>query len=156
MISSLVASLHYLALGIGLGSVFMRGRYFKALIADPSNKLDTDRLLIADTFWGVAAFLWIATGLTRAFGDLEKGTTWYLHNPLFHLKMTVFVFVFILELAPMIALIKARIAIKKQTWTGFAKEKLVLYRRLNHLEAMLVVAIVFIASAMARGLWPTN
>jgi putative membrane protein len=153
MLSSLIASLHYLALGIGLGSVFMRGRYFKALSENPQNELDIKRLLTADNFWGVAAALWIITGLLRAFGGLEKGTEWYLHNPLFHLKIGLFLLIFILETVPMIALIKARIGRKKGNWPGFTVEKLKLYRQLNHFEAMLVFIIIFVASAMARGLW---
>lgn len=153
MLASFIASLHYLALGIGLGSVFMRGRYFKALSENPTNEADIKRLMLADNFWGVAAALWIATGLARAFGGLEKGSEWYLHNPLFHLKMGLFILIFILEIKPMMALIKARIGRKKGTWPGFDVEKLRSYRKINHTEAMLVFFIIFIASAMARGLW---
>jgi len=153
MISSLFASLHYLALGIGLGSVFMRGRYFKALIENPKDEAGINRLLVADNFWGISALLWIVSGVLRAFGGLEKGTAWYLSNPLFHLKIGLFLLIFILEIAPMIALIRLRISRKKGTWAGFSIEKLTLYRKLNHIEAILVFVIIFIASAMARGLW---
>ncbi len=154
MLSSLIASLHFLALGIGLGSVFMRGRYFKALAENPNSELDLKRLIIADNFWGVGALLWILTGAGRAFGGLEKGTEWYLHNPLFHLKMTLFILVFVLEMMPMVALIKARVRTGKGKPHGMTAEKLKLYRRLNHFEAMLVFIIIFVASAMARGLVP--
>jgi len=153
MISSLFASLHYLALGIGLGSVFMRGRYFKALIENPKDEAGIHRLLVADNFWGISALLWLVSGVLRAFGGLEKGTAWYLSNPLFHLKIGLFLLIFILEIAPMIALIKLRISRKKGTWTGFSIEKLKLYRKFNHIEAVLVFVIIFVASAMARGLW---
>jgi putative membrane protein len=34
----------------------------------------------ADSFWGIAALLWIVTGLWRAFGGLEKGSDYYLHT----------------------------------------------------------------------------
>ena len=79
MIAAVVSSLHLLALAIGLPAVFLRGRALKG-------QLDADglrRLLAADNAWGVAAVLWIVTGLLRAFGGLEKGTDFYLRSPLF-------------------------------------------------------------------------
>ncbi len=152
MISSLIASLHYLALAIGMGAVFMRGRYFKAVAENPTSELETKRLLVADNFWGVAALLWIATGLTRAFGGLEKGTEWYLNNPLFHVKIGLFLLVFLLEIAPMVALIRLRVHKAKTASPHITTQQLLRFRKINHSEAMLVFIIIFIASAMARGL----
>ena len=68
MIAALISSLHLLALAIGLPAVFLRGRALKG-------PLDADglrRLLAADNVWGIAAVLWIATGLLRAFGGSRK------------------------------------------------------------------------------------
>jgi uncharacterized membrane protein len=42
--------------------------------------------LPADTWWGLAAVIWIATGLWRLVGGLEKGTDYYRHNYLFWVK----------------------------------------------------------------------
>ena len=69
MLSAIVSALHVLALALGLPSVFLRGRALKG-------RLDGDglrRLFAADTVWGIAAALWLITGLSRAFGGLEKG-----------------------------------------------------------------------------------
>src|SRR5689334_5097794 len=71
MLAALVSALHVLALGIGLGGVFARGRALRALAGGDTSGVD--RVLFADNFWGVAALLWLATGLTRAFGGLERG-----------------------------------------------------------------------------------
>lgn len=153
MLASFMASLHYLALGIALGSVFMRGRYFKALSETPKSENDIKRLFAADNFWGISALLLILTGLHRAFGGQEKGTQWYLNNPLFYVKIGLFLLVFTLELPPMVTLIKARMGRKMGNWPGFSADKMRLYRKLNHLEAIIVVIIIFVASAMARHLW---
>lgn len=153
ILSSLVASFHFVALGIGFGSVFMRGRYFKSLSQDPSNQADIQRLMIADAMWGIAALLWLASGLWRAFGGLEKGSQFYLQNAFFHLKMTLFVLVLILELKPMVALIKLRMARKKSPTATLESDAWVRYRKINHYEAVLILLMVFAASAMARGLW---
>ncbi len=142
--ASVVASLHYLALGIGLGSVFVRARSFNRL-AKGETVLAT--VLTADNFWGIAALLWIVSGLARAFAGLEKGTGFYLASPLFHLKMGLFLLIFLLELMPMIALIKWRIKPAEH----FDSAKARLFARISDLETLLIILIVFVAGAMARG-----
>ncbi len=79
----LLAAFHLLALGVGLGAVWARGRGLQA----PLDVSGLRRVFSADTWWGVAAFLWIGTGLVRAFGGFEKGSFYYLHNYLFWAKM---------------------------------------------------------------------
>ena len=145
MLSAIVSSLHLLALAIGLPAVFLRGRALKG-------SLDTDglrRLLAADNVWGIAALLWIVTGLLRAFGGLEKGTDFYLRSPLFWVKMALFVVVLLLEIRPMITFIRWRIKLGRgeAVDTGQARA---LYT-LNHIELAIVVVMVFVASMMARG-----
>src|SRR6266850_613722 len=105
MLSALVSSLHVLALAIGLPAVFLRGRALKG----PLDANGLRRLLAADNVWGIAALLWIVTGLLRAFAGLEKGADFYLHSPLFWTKMALFLVVLLLEIRPMITFIRWRI-----------------------------------------------
>jgi putative membrane protein len=143
--SAVVSSLHLLALAIGLPAVFMRGRALKG-------PLDTEglrRLLAADNVWGLAAILWIATGLLRAFGGLEKGTEFYLRSPLFWTKMALFLVVLGLETRPMITLIRWRIQLGRGQTVDTSPAR-GLYA-LNHIELAIVVVMVFVAGLMARG-----
>lgn len=145
MISAVVSSLHLLALAIGLPAVFLRGRALKG-------QLDADglrRLLAADNAWGVAAVLWIVTGLLRAFGGLEKGTDFYLRSPLFWAKMALFLLILLLEVRPMVTFIRWRI----QLGRGLPVDTSVARRlyTLNHIELAAVVVMIFVASLMARG-----
>lgn len=145
MLSAVVSSLHLLALAIGLPAVFLRGRALKG-------RLDADglrRVLAADNVWGIAAGLWVVTGLLRALGGLEKGTEFYLHSPLFWVKMALFVLVLLLEIRPMITFIRWR----RQLGRGATVDTSVapaLYTH-NHIELAIVVVMVFVASLMARG-----
>ncbi len=148
MLAAVFSALHLLALGIGLGSVFVRGRALRASIGDPAA---VGRVLAADNFWGIAALLWIGTGLTRVLAGLDKATDFYVHNGLFWVKMGLFAIVFALELRPMTTLIRWRI-LKARGGTPDTSGALVL-ARINDIEVVLVVAIVFIAAMMARGLW---
>ena len=146
MVAAVVSSLHLLALAIGLPAVFLRGRALKG-------QLDADglrRLLAADNAWGVAAVLWIVTGLLRAFGGLEKGTDFYLRSPLFWTKMALFLLILLLEVRPMVTFIRWRIQLGRglPVDTSAARR---LYT-LNHIELALVVVMVFVAGMMARGI----
>ncbi|MGH7419653.1 MAG: DUF2214 family protein, partial [Candidatus Rokuibacteriota bacterium] len=100
----MASSLHLLALAIGLPAVFLRGRALKG----PLDASGLRRLLAADSVWGLAAVLWIVTGLLRAFGGLEKGTEFYLRSPLFWTKMALFLVVVLLEIGPMVTFIRWR------------------------------------------------
>jgi putative membrane protein len=145
MLSAVVSSLHLLALAIGLPAVFLRGRALKG-------RLDADgvrRVLAADNVWGIAAVLWIVTGLLRAFGGLEKGTEFYLHSPLFWVKMALFVLVLLLEIRPMITFIRWRIQLGRGATVDTSVAP-ALYTH-NHIELAIVVVMVFVASLMARG-----
>ena len=76
MIAALVSALHLLALALGLPSVYFRGRALRG-------RLDADgfkRLFIADSVWGIAAALWLVTGLLRAVRRAREG-----HGVLFRL-----------------------------------------------------------------------
>jgi putative membrane protein len=146
MVAAVVSSLHLLALAIGLPAVFLRGRALKG-------QLDADglrRLLAADNAWGVAAVLWIVTGLLRAFGGLEKGTDFYLRSPLFWTKMALFLLILLLEIRPMVTFIRWRI----QVGRGLPVDTSVARRlyTLNHIELALLVVMVFVAGMMARGI----
>ena len=140
-----VAALHYLALALGLPAVFLRGRALKG----PLDRDGLRRLFAADNVWGVAALLWIVTGLLRAFGGLEKGTAFYVGSRLFWLKLILFAVVFALEIRPMVTLIRWR-RMLGAGGTPDTSGALGLFH-LNHVELALIVVIVFIASFMARG-----
>jgi putative membrane protein len=145
VIPAIVSALHVLALAIGLPAVFLRGRALKG-------RLDVDglrRLFAADTAWGLAALLWVVTGLLRAFAGLEKGTAYYLASPLFWLKMALFVAIVALELWPMATFIRWR----REQKQGVAPDtsRAATFFQISHVQLALVVLMVFVASFMARG-----
>jgi putative membrane protein len=141
-----LAAVHLLAFALGFWAVLTRGSAFSRLAAGTG---EAGRVLLADNFWGICALILLITGGMRAFGGYEKGTDYYLHQPLFHLKMTLFVLILLMELAPMITLIKWRIAKARGAVldTGGAK----LFARISHVEALLLVLMMVAATGMARG-----
>ena len=144
-VAAIVAALHFLALGIGLPSIYLRGRALKGRL----NAEGLRRLFVADAVWGVAAALWIVTGLLRAFGGLEKGTAFYLSSSLFWTKMILFILVVVLEIWPMLTFIRWRRDVRRGRTPDTSRAP-TLYV-VTHIEMALVVVIVFVASFMARG-----
>lgn len=141
-----MAFLHLLALGIGLGAVWAR---FLAL----RTTLDPERLrrvFRADNLWGLAGGLWIATGLVRLLMGLEKSTEFYLSQPLFQWKLGLVALILLLEIAPMIGLIRWRNRMRKSQ--GVDTSRASAYARISLLQALLTVIIVALATGMARGL----
>jgi putative membrane protein len=148
--SGVLASFHYVALAVGISSLVIRGAGLSRIVKDPSTLSDArDGILKADSAYGLAALLWIVTGVWRAFGGLEKGTDYYLGNPLFWVKLGVFGGVFLMELPIMIELIRWRIAGARKLAIE-PKPIWAIYARLNTAEIVFVGLIVFIASQMAR------
>ena len=146
VISALLSAVHVLTLALGLGAVFARGR----ALAAPLDEAGWQRLLMADNLWGIAAGLWIASGLGRVFfGGKETGFYW--HNGFFWVKLALFGLVFALETTPMITFIRVRSA--RRRGAALPQFSVAAYRRINSAELALVVGIVFVAAFMARGAW---
>lgn len=143
--AALASSLHLLALAIGLPSIFLRAQ----ALARPLDEAGIKRLLAADSVWGIAALLWISTGLWRAFGGLEKGSDFYLESRLFWLKMGLLGAILLLEIRPMMTLVRWRGLRGRGETPDTSSQRGLL--RLSQVQLGLVVAMVFVASFMARG-----
>jgi putative membrane protein len=134
-----------LALGIGLGAIWSRARGLRA----PLDTAGLKRVFYADSWWGIAAIVWIGTGLTRLLASLEKGTDYYVHNTFFRAKMALLVIILLLEIAPMIALIRWRTQVARGTEPDTHAART--YARISTIQAFLIVLMVLAATAMARG-----
>lgn len=146
VVRTLVAAAHLLALGIGLGALWARGRALRGELDSPGLK----RVFLADNFWGIAALLWVGTGLWRAFGGLEKGTAYYLASSAFEIKMGLFAAIGLLEIGPMAVLIAWRIRIAKGETVETRPARW--FARISEVQVGLLVAMVLAATAMARGM----
>ena len=145
MLAAIASALHLLALGIGLPAIFLRDRALRG----PLDAAGLRRLFAADNVWGIAAVVWIATGLYRAFGGLEKGAAFYLGSRLFWLKMALFLGILALEIAPMTAFIRWRRQLGRGERPDTARAPA--FAAASHAELALVAIMIFVAAFMARG-----
>lgn len=140
-----LSAAHMFAMAIGLSSILFRGRAMRATLVDQSQ---LPRVFAADNAWGLAAFLWISTGVARLYA--EKGIPFYMHSRLFLVKLTLFLIIFALELYPMITLIRWRIADRQKKPINLAPLKTL--ARISHAELALTICIPFIAAMAVRGI----
>jgi putative membrane protein len=149
-----LAAIHLLAFGFAFASVLARARALRKL--DASNTLHANATSLRDVFradgaWGIAALVLLITGVMRAFGGFEKGGSYYLHEPLFHLKMTALVLILFVEITPLMALIRWRVAAAHGGAIDLGRARR--FAWMSDLEAGLVIVMVIAASGMARGVW---
>ena len=141
----LLASFHLLALGIGLGAVIARGLALRSRLDLPGLRW----VFITDAVWGVAAFLWIATGVWRLLGGWEKSTEYYFANHVFLTKIALFLLILGLELRPMRTLMGWRRKAARGEMPDTASASTL--ARISFWQAGLITLMVFLATAMARG-----
>jgi putative membrane protein len=146
MIRWLFAAVHLLGLGIGLGAVYARAVALRGT-------LDRDglrRVFLADTWWGIAALVWISTGLVRVLAGLEKAPSYYVQNHFFWTKMVLLLLVIALEFPVARTLVKWRSVSRKggQPDTGLAHR----FATTSRVQLWLTLGMVLLATSMARGM----
>jgi putative membrane protein len=145
-----LAVLHLIALVIGMSAIDIRARNLRLLRTDYDALKD---VFSADAMWGISAVIWASTGLWRWFAATEKATSYYMNNHIFMAKMGLFVLILLLELWPMITLIRWRMAASRGQITSVehlvptAKKIAVISR----IQSVLLVAMLIAAVMMARG-----
>ncbi|MFL5574554.1 MAG: DUF2214 family protein [Gemmatimonadaceae bacterium] len=150
MLRLTLAALHLVALGLGLGAVIARGA---ALREQPASAASLRLAFRSDSLWGIAAALWIATGLWRLLAGTEKVPHYYYANVLFQTKMALLALILALEVWPMATLVRWRAALGRgegveQVAAPSAARRIA---TLSRVEALLVVLMVCAAVGMARG-----
>lgn len=109
------------------------------------------RLARLDMIYMIAAIAVLLTGLARTYWGV-KGMGWYWHQPLLHIKVTLFVLMGLLSIKPTRAFIRWRKQVDADgTLPSGADVRRV--RRLIMVQAHIVVLIPLAATMLARGIW---
>ncbi|MEB3290278.1 MAG: DUF2214 family protein, partial [Leptolyngbya sp.] len=98
--STLTAYLHYLGFMVAFAALVVEHQLFSSDL--PLKQ--AWRLVITDSLYGLAAVTVLTTGVLRVmyFG---QGPDYYLHNPVFHAKVGLFIAVGVLSLYPTISVL---------------------------------------------------
>jgi putative membrane protein len=113
--------------------------------------LDLDRLARADAGFGILAGIVLATGALRATVGL-KGLSFYAHNPVFQIKIVLFVVMGLVSILPTKAFLRWRRAHRSDPAYRVPEAEWQRARRYVLIEMHLLALIPLAAVIMSRGL----
>lgn len=117
--------------------------------AEWMNAAVVERLRKIDLIYGIAAVAVLVTGLLRVFLG-AKGASWYATNPLFYVKLALFVAIGLLSIQPTLMFARWQRALKASGALPGAAE-IQKTRRLVMVQAHILPFIPLAAVFLARG-----
>ena len=108
-----------------------------------------ERLVRLDVIYGVTALVLLLTGLARVVWGI-KGMCWYLSQPLFHLKVTLFVVMVLLSVWPTLSFRRWRRHLRATGALPGARE-VGRVRRLVMVQSHVLPVVAVMAVFWARG-----
>jgi putative membrane protein len=145
---SLLAYAHFLAI---LTMVVFLSSEAALCRSDWLNAAVVRRLVRVDRILMVATLAVLITGLARSWLG-SKGASWYWHQPLLHLKISLYVLGALFALKPRQAFRRwARELDAKGAFPGEAEIKAT--RRLVMIQAHILAVVPLVAAFLARGVW---
>jgi putative membrane protein len=147
MASALIAYLHYVAM-ISI-AVMLVAEYMVCMPGITGGRI---RLLArVDLLYMGAAVLALGSGVVRVvwFG---KGAAFYLHNPVFYVKLALFAAVGLMSIPPTLQYLRWLRSLKSGTVNVVADYQVLRVRRYILVELILFAFIPLMATFMARGI----
>ncbi|BAQ62562.1 hypothetical protein GM3708_2968 [Geminocystis sp. NIES-3708] len=145
--SAITAYFHYVSIGIIFAA--LATEFFT--LKEELNLKEAWRILWADSAYGIAAIIVLATGILRVL-YFAKDTAYYLNNPIFWVKITVYLIVGIVSLYPTISFLKWIKSLMEKKVPEITINK---YKRLKGVIIFELIGFSIIplfASMMARGI----
>jgi putative membrane protein len=138
--------LHFIGIMVLMGSLISEHLMLKP-------KMTTDQiktLAITDLIYGLSAIIVLTTGLLRWF-MFGKGSDYYLSNPFFHTKLTLFVLLGILSIFPTLKILKWRRQANSGQETDLNEKSAKRLLMFIRIELLIVVIIPLLAVMITRG-----
>lgn len=141
MQETLVRSFHF----IGMFGLFAALVSEHLLIKPEMSKTEMKKVAVVDAIYGVSVITILVAGLLLWF-VVGKPAEFYSQNPVFHVKLTLFVLIAVLSIYPTVFFIKNR---NPQMAITKVPSKIIILIRI---QLLLVLLIPFLATSMARGI----
>ncbi len=138
--------LHYLSIMVLMGSLITEHLMLKPGLGERQVRT----LAGIDLVYGIAAILVLATGLLRWF-VYGKGSDFYLSNPLFHVKLTLFVIMGVLSIFPTLKFLRWKKQFRRGEDPEISKKTVKRQLMFVRFELLLVTIIPLLAVMIARG-----
>jgi uncharacterized membrane protein len=145
-IGLVVASLHLVALGMGLGGLWSRARALRDARRRSSEPRALRRAYAGNTWWSAAVLVWLITGVWWLASGAANVSSIYAIGIGFLVKMSLFAVVVALEAWPMTKFVRWRFSHSEPAPRDVRRVEAISY-----LQCALVVGIVVAAASMTRG-----
>ncbi len=142
-----VAYLHFIGIMILMATLLAE----HVTLQPNMTRLHLQRLAMIDLFYGIAAGVVLITGLLR-FASFGKGIPFYLGNPVFYIKVGVFLLVALLSIDPTMRLLSWRSMPKQENIPEVDTQSIMRLRYIIRLEVGLRLIIPLLAILIARGI----
>ncbi|MBO9999036.1 MAG: DUF2214 family protein [Cyanobacteria bacterium SID2] len=145
--SAITAYLHYLGFMLSVGALSIE--HF-AVKEQPTLK-ESKRIVIADVVYGLGALTVLVTGVLRVlyFG---KGTEYYTSNPIFWIKVGLFLFIGALSLYPTVTFILWARDLQQGQAPVLTEQKTKIITSIVRFELFGFLLLPLLAAMMARGI----
>ena len=145
--SALVAYFHYLGIILCFGSLLFE----KIILKIDLNRKEVISMIIADVVYGIAGLTILITGILRVkyFG---QGGDFYTSNPIFWIKVSLYILVGLLSLYPTTTYILWAIPLSKNKLPVLSKNLVQRFQLIITAELIGFSIIPFFATLMSRGI----
>ena len=145
--SAFVAYFHYLGIILCFGALL----YERIFLKENLNRKEVINMIVADVIYGIAGLAILITGILRVkyFG---QGGEFYLNNPIFWFKVSVYVIVGLLSLYPTTTYILWAIPLSKNELPIISDNLVKRFKFIIGTELACFAMIPFLATLMARGI----
>ena len=145
--SALFAYVHYLSFMLCFGALLFE----RVCLKVNQNRKEAISMVIADVVYGLAGIVLLVSGILRVkyFG---QGGDFYTHNPIFWVKVALFIFVGSLSLYPTVTYILWAIPLTKGNLPEVTTNLVSRLRLIINIELIGFALIPLLATFMARGI----
>ena len=144
--SIFIPYLHYIGIMALMGALITEHLFLKPGLS----KSQVKALKTIDWIYGLSAILVLATGLLRWF-FYGKGSDFYLSNPLFHVKLTLFVILGVVSLFPSFKFRKWNKLFKSGQQPDISEKVVKKQLMFIRIELLIMAIIPLLAVMIARG-----
>ena len=145
--SAVVAYIHYLCIILCFGALMFE----RLVLKQNLSKNETISIIIADVIYGIAGLAILITGILRVkyYG---QGGEFYTGNPIFWIKVSLYILVGLISLYPTITYILWAIPLSRNKLPVISENLVKRFKLLITTELVGFAVIPFFATLMARGI----
>ena len=145
--SAIVAYIHYLGIILCFGALMFERFILKVNL----NKNETISIIIADVIYGIAGLAILITGILRVkyYG---QGGEFYTSNPIFWVKVSLYIVVGLISLYPTTTYILWAIPLSKNKLPVISENLVKRFKLIIMTELVGFTVIPFFATLMSRGI----